>query len=281
MTLNEEDNGIELWRALFIENEGGAEQVQLGGMNSLHSFPPCPGPSDLQHWIGQWQICRQKFGHDLPEIHLRQMFLNMLPHAIAEKLRERRDISTLQEYINGIHGDIGRLNDARLAKVHAQRMKTTLASGAKNPIHAVVGNDDSHAREEPNKSPPDVISKTLDGLIAALATQAQNPRGGGTDRGDRGKDGTKSPRSGSPKGRPDSRFKGCLHCGDPDHFRRDCPEFNALISKNNGKLPIGYRGKSERWKENQKKKGGGTSVSVLHEASDEEFPETQNSSLCH
>ena len=31
MTLNEEDNGIELWRALFIENEGGAEQVQLGG----------------------------------------------------------------------------------------------------------------------------------------------------------------------------------------------------------------------------------------------------------
>ena len=59
LTQNQEDNGIELRRALFVENEGGAEQVQLGGMNALHAFPKCPGVSDLQHWVGQWQITRQ------------------------------------------------------------------------------------------------------------------------------------------------------------------------------------------------------------------------------
>ena len=102
LTQNQEDNGVELWRALFVENEGGAEQVQLGGMNSLHAFPQCPSVGDLQHWVGQWQITRQRFGNDLPEIHLRQMFLNMLPPSVSEKLRERRDLRTLQDYINEI-----------------------------------------------------------------------------------------------------------------------------------------------------------------------------------
>ena len=97
LTQNQEDNGIELWRALFVENESGADQVQLGSMNSLRAFPQCPGVSDLQHWVGQWQIARQIFSNDLPEMHPRQMFLNMLPPTVAEKLRERRDLSTLQE----------------------------------------------------------------------------------------------------------------------------------------------------------------------------------------
>ena len=69
LTQNEQDNGFELWRSLFIENEGGAEQVALGGMSTLHSFPQCPRIEDLQHWLGQWQICRHKYGSDLPEIH--------------------------------------------------------------------------------------------------------------------------------------------------------------------------------------------------------------------
>ena len=33
LTGGEEDNGVELWRALFVENEGGAEQVLIGGLN--------------------------------------------------------------------------------------------------------------------------------------------------------------------------------------------------------------------------------------------------------
>ena len=269
LTQNQEDNGIELWRALFVENEGGAEQVQLGGMNSLHSFPQCPGVSDLQHWVGQWQITRQRFGNDLPEMHLRQMFLNMLPASVSEKLRERRDLQTLQDYINEVNSDLGRLNDSRLAKVQAQRMKNNLHQGPKNPVHAVMREDEQN-EENPSSqtNPHDELSKKLDGLIAALNQKPQGPtRGRRDDKGN----GTRSPRSGSPKNRPDSRFKGCLHCGDPDHFRRDCPDFKAILAKNGNKLPAGYKGKYERWKESQKKK---ETVAAIHEASDDEFPET-------
>ena len=85
LTQNDADNGFELWRALFKENEGGAEQVALGGMSNLHSFPQCPRIEDLQHWLGQWQMVRQKFGADLPEIHLRQMFLQFQRNFGSEK----------------------------------------------------------------------------------------------------------------------------------------------------------------------------------------------------
>ena len=32
------NNGFELWRSLFILHEGGADQVALGGIGSLHDF---------------------------------------------------------------------------------------------------------------------------------------------------------------------------------------------------------------------------------------------------
>ena len=31
------ENGLELWRALFVKHESGADQVELGGIGSLHS----------------------------------------------------------------------------------------------------------------------------------------------------------------------------------------------------------------------------------------------------
>ena len=38
----EERNGLELWRRLHQDNEGGAEQVALAGLRRLHRFTPCP-----------------------------------------------------------------------------------------------------------------------------------------------------------------------------------------------------------------------------------------------
>ena len=35
------DNGLELWRGLLLKHEGGAEQVELGGMGTLRAFPHC------------------------------------------------------------------------------------------------------------------------------------------------------------------------------------------------------------------------------------------------
>ena len=78
LTMNEDDNGLELWRMLFLENEGGAEQVEIAGMTDLHSFPSCPSAADVLHYTDPWNITRMKHGNDLPDAHLRQMFLNMV-----------------------------------------------------------------------------------------------------------------------------------------------------------------------------------------------------------
>ena len=83
------------------------------------------------------------------------MFLNMLPTSVSEKLRERKGLSTLQSYIDEVDADLGRLNDARLAKIQAQRMTNALRSGSRTPVSAVV--------EEPSDSTPSQPSQNTIG----------------------------------------------------------------------------------------------------------------------
>ena len=66
------------------------------------------------------------------------MFLNMLPDAVSEKLRERRDLNTLQQYVNEIVANVGRLKDAELAKIHSQRMANALKAGSRSTVNAVM-----------------------------------------------------------------------------------------------------------------------------------------------
>ena len=47
------ENGIELWRAFFVKHEGCADQVELGGIGSLHEIPKCETSDKLHLWIGQ------------------------------------------------------------------------------------------------------------------------------------------------------------------------------------------------------------------------------------
>ena len=262
LTQNDADNGFELWRALYVENEGGAEQVALGGMSNLHAFPKCPRVDDLQHWLGQWQMTRQKYGADLPEIHLKQMFLNMLPDPVAEKLRERRDLNTLQQYINEVDADLGRLNDAKLAKLHSQRMANALKAGSRSSVNAVV------EEHEPSQTPVmptgnDEISKKLDTLINVLsAKNSPQPRGRTTDRSSKGDRAGSRERSKSPRGLDpawEQEGKGCLHCGLKGHNRKNCNKFKKILADNNNSLPAGYKGAYEKWKDQRKK----TNVAVV------------------
>ena len=279
LTQNDADNGFELWRALFIENEGGAEQVALGGMSNLHAFPQCPRVEDLQHWLGQWQMTRQKFGAGLPEAHLKQMFLNMLPPSVSEKIRERRDLVTLQQYINEIDVDLGRLNDAKLAKIHAQRMTNSLKPGSRTSVNAVV--------EETSQSGPvsssnqdmtngnSEISKKLDTLIAVLTSSNQS-RGRDQSRGrtdTRSNSRDRPQRSKSPRGIDpawEKEGKGCLHCAIKGHRRKECMKFKKLLEENGDKLPAGYKGAYEKWKDAKIKK---TSVSAVSTVSDLDLSE--------
>ena len=131
LTNGEEDHGMELWRALFVENEGGAEQVIVGGMNNLHSFPRCDRPENLQTYIGYWQQTRMQYGQGLPDGHLRTMSLNILPLAVKKEVRENKDLDTLQKCIDYVRQSLGRYNDSRVAKLHSQRLKHLLSHGQK------------------------------------------------------------------------------------------------------------------------------------------------------
>ena len=276
LTQNDADNGFELWRALFKENEGGAEQVALGGMSNLHAFPQCPRVEDLQHWLGQWQMTRQKFGADLPEVHLRQMFLNMLPTSVSEKLRERKDLHTLQSYIDEVDADLGRLNDARLAKIQAQRMNNALKAGSRTPVNAVVEEPSDSTTPQPSQSTTgnEEITKKLDTLISVMSSNAtRDPRGRQVNaiRDNRAR--SKSPRGIDPAWEKEG--KGCLHCGGRGHKRKECNKFKKLLADNGDKLPTGYKGAYEKWKDQRKK----TSVSVVSEVDDSDLDEFMETNL--
>ena len=176
LTMNEDDNGLELWRMLFLENEGGAEQVEIAGMTDLHSFPSCPSAADVLHYTGQWNITRMKHGNDLPDAHLRQMFLNMLPEKIASDIRDKRECNTLQKCMDQVMKDIHRYNDGKLAKIHSQRLKQMLSRGPKNPVNSLVAHEEQHTESE-EKSMMCALAEKLDGLVAALNNQNGQTRG--------------------------------------------------------------------------------------------------------
>ena len=44
----EDGNGLELWRRLYSECEGGAEQAHLAGITRFMTFETCPGKKQAQ-----------------------------------------------------------------------------------------------------------------------------------------------------------------------------------------------------------------------------------------
>ena len=77
-------NGLELWRDLFREHEGGAEQVALGGLGRLHRVPQCPAKQHLGHYLGELEYLRTKYGRNLPDACTWAMLMNVLPEEIQK-----------------------------------------------------------------------------------------------------------------------------------------------------------------------------------------------------
>ena len=80
---NEELSGMELWRVLFVQNEGGAQEVEVAGPGPLHEFPHCPSGNDLAQYLGEWLTFVNEQGQDLPQRHLTTL---LLKNATRERL---------------------------------------------------------------------------------------------------------------------------------------------------------------------------------------------------
>ena len=85
-------NGLELWRRLYVENKGGAEQVAMAGSRRLHNFPKCPDKSTLGTWLGEWTTLVRTHGHSYSKESLFVMLTSMLPEDVAKEIRDRKSV---------------------------------------------------------------------------------------------------------------------------------------------------------------------------------------------
>ena len=135
----EEGNGIELWRKLYLQNEGGAEQVYLMGLNRFMTFQKCPHRNQLATYLGEWEILRLKYGSTFNDVVLYTMLINILPEDIAKEVRDRRQtLNTVSRVLDYLKAELGRFNDSYLSRVHSQQDAKALEKGPKNPVNAVL-----------------------------------------------------------------------------------------------------------------------------------------------
>ena len=246
------ENGLELWRALFVKHEGGADQVELGGIGSLHSFPQCDKVESLQHWVGKWQEMKDTYGTGISDVHLKSMFINILPPGVQKEIREKPGLATLQQCIDHVLADLGRLNDVQLSKLHTERLKQSLHPSQR--ISPVLEKEEQQVKNEVNvdksgdqfTSLIHILTNKMDHLVAAVG--AGRP-GAKPQTGARAQTGTGT--------RAPSDFQKfgnrCLHCGSEEHRAFNCPVKKSLMAKNGGKLPPGYKSAFDKWKAKQAK----------------------------
>ena len=119
----ENDNGFELWRRLNIDHEGGAAVTRMVGRRDVIRFPACNNVADLNARMDKWfEECHEN-GTDVPEDVVYEMFLDILPDEICKEIRKDRHITTWQHAHEYVLSEMGRLNNERLAAVHAARRK--------------------------------------------------------------------------------------------------------------------------------------------------------------
>lgn len=215
-----------------LKTKMGLSKSPLDGVTSLHSFPQCAKLEDLQNYIGLWQTTRMQYGQGIQDVHLRTMFLNMVPESVASDIRKRPELKTLQSCIKYVLGEIGRYNDNRLATIHAQKIHKAPTNGRKNPVESLLQDEGSESREVPEAASPDsallnALSEEFDGLVAALS-----------QRGSRGDD--KRARSPSALARPGPKFEGCWHCGQKDNSGTKCNLFQKLLEDNGRQNPCRF-----------------------------------------
>ena len=268
------ENGLELWRALYVKHEGGADQVELGGIGSLHSFPQCDKVESLQHWIGKWQEMKDTYGTGISDVHLKSMFINILPPSVQKEVREKPGLATLQQCIDHVLADLGRLNDVHLSKLHTERLKQSLHPSQR--ISPVLEKEEQPAKEEVTvdsdgqvKSLINILTSKMDHLVAAVGTARSSAK---PQTGNRTQTGARVPSDFQKFGNR------CLHCGSEEHRAINCPTKKSLMAKNGGKLPAGYKSAFDKWKAKQSKSVNAVMEEALSETGSE-FSETEPSPL--
>ena len=84
----EELNGLELWRRLYVDSEGGAVEVEIQDSDCFLRFPECKDIRHLNEYLNTWESMAAQHGAHLPDQHLQSMLKNNLPTATRLEVRK-------------------------------------------------------------------------------------------------------------------------------------------------------------------------------------------------
>ena len=211
-------NGLELWRVLWRDNEGGALQVEVADLGALHTFPACPSEVDLPIYLGEWLSLAQEQGGDLPERHLTTLLTKMLPSEVRSDVKKMGLLNAPHmQIVNYLKLEQHRWNDSKVAQAHVQRRFASLPGGRKQSVHALQANSPEVEAEGASSKPSGTTSPSenmIDKLTMVCAARephiSDKPRGRDERRG---KQPGRSPSRSPSRSRPDAAFTGCCHCG--------------------------------------------------------------------
>ena len=272
----QEFNGLEHWRALFLQNCGGSSEMANAERGFWIAFPKCEKSTELHKHLSQWVALKMKYGGHLPEPHLIHMMHEILPDDVKEAVKLQRDMKeSLQKQIDFIFSEISTFTESKLSKWNLAKLQQSLKPKNKNTTGiSAVG---ATAQEEiPPPPTPDMQTfQTNLERIAERAINAAVSRGRPSDR-QRTPNGSRSGSTGSNRaGRrlPNPKFEGCWCCGAKDHNRQSCPKFAEIKRKNGGKVPKDYIGEYE--KSLKSKATPVKAINVVAAPIDAEFEETR------
>jgi hypothetical protein len=144
-------NGFEMWRLLHVENQGGEDAIEFGGVRRLQEFPRCNEVRHLNEHIDDWLDVLSHYGAELE--HCPRLLKSMVFSIIAKSYED--ELLTKPEFCRS-YTDI-----IKWCRMKTQIIRTReLAELSRKPHHAealraqkVYDEDDDEILADPKRAP--------------------------------------------------------------------------------------------------------------------------------
>ena len=242
---------MEYWRSLYSENVGGSTQLANLERGYFIAFPNCSNIVELEPHLKQWTQLKNKYGTGLPQDHLIGMLWSIIPESMKEEIKKQKDLSgKLDAQVAWIFSEIAERTDNKLSRWNLSKLQKQLKTQPRNTTGVNLVGATGECEDGAIPAPPMPDMATFAATMERHIEKSINAAFTRTGRApNRTPPGSRAGSSGSQRaGRriPSASFKGCWCCGKDGHSRANCPEFEAIKSKNGGKVPKDYVGAWEK-----------------------------------
>ena len=207
--------------AFVADHNGEAACITLAGRRDVLKFHKCQNIAHRPAQLDNWLLEQQEYGQDMPEDLLYEMFLDILPDQVAKEVRLEKDIATADQALKYVLEELHRLNNERLAHVHAAEHQRRLAPQRRPSgyVHAAI-------------SPP---GNPVEQTVAAIERNVRTTQATRTLPPARSSSGPPSELS-----YPKWKDGACWHCGKTGRKANQYRMFMKLKEQTGGKRPHNY-----------------------------------------